>query len=112
MSDEDQNPFEDEGVVETEQSCWRDSSRLCGDECVAFDDKSLDDPRWNPCLLLNLQRAQAKSHANIAFELKRFNDVQHSDELWGALASAKKKAEAEAYAEKVKEMDPGPPEIK
>jgi hypothetical protein len=118
MSDEDHNPFDGDGVTETEQSCWKDSSRLCGDECVAFDEKSFEDPRWAPCLLLNIQRAQAKSHANIAAELKRQNDMQEavidqaveaSDE---ALSSAKKRAEAEAYAKKVKEMDPGPPEIK
>jgi hypothetical protein len=69
-------------------------------------------------MLLNIQRAQARSFSNIATELKRQNDMQESvlEQAVGAseedLNSARKRAEAKAYAEKVKEMDPGPPEIK
>lgn len=122
---EDQNPFaEGEEVLENEQTCWRDAAKLCGDDCVAYDEKCEDNPLWKPCLLLNLERAKAKSYANIAAELKRFNDRQAAGDEdlkkamefvagktkeRGVFAS---KEEAEAYARQVKEMDPGPPEIK
>jgi hypothetical protein len=105
---EDQNPFvEGEEVLESEQTCWKDAARLCGDECVAYDEKCEDNPLWKPCLLLNLKRAQAKSYANIAAELKRLNDA-----LEGAGTSAEKRAAADALAQKLKETDPGPPEIR
>lgn len=102
MSEEEANPFVPSGEEESEQTCWRDSARYCGEDCVAFDDKSLTDPRWMPCTILNVKRAQAKSFANIAAELQRFND---------GMASSAKKAESQAYAEKVKEMDAPPPKI-
>ena len=119
MSDE--NPFD---VVDEELVCWRDSSRLCSSSCVAYQEKCEEDPRFLPCILLNIQRGQAKSFANIATELKRYND--HRDSAYeemeasirylsdktkkpGAFSS---KEEAEKYAQQIKEMDPGPPEIK
>lgn len=124
----DRNPFDDdENGVESDQTCWRDSTRMCGEDCVAYDDKCEEDPRWLPCTLLNLKRARAKSFSNIAMEMKRYND--HRDSAYQELESsirylsdkadkAKKtgtfasKEEAEKYAKQIKEMDPGPPEIK
>lgn len=105
---EDQNPFEGaEEVLESEQTCWRDAAKLCGDDCVAYDEKCEDSPLWKPCLLLNLKRAKAKSFANIAAELKRLNDA-----LEGASTSAEKRAAAEALAQHIRDNDPGPPEIR
>lgn len=119
MSEEDQNPFVDnDEVLESDQTCWRDAARMCGEDCVAYDDKCESDPRWLPCTLLNLKRAQAKSFANIATELKRLNDRKDAadEEIRNVLVAtnehASKKAASEAYARKLKEMDPGPPEIK
>ncbi len=119
MSEEDQNPFDGDDVIEEEeQFCWRDSSRLCGKECVAYDEKCEGDSRWLPCILLNIQRAQAKSFANIATELKRYNDRKDTsdeemrDVLVGVNEMRRKREEADAYAEKLKEMDQPPPEIK
>lgn len=124
MSDE--NPFAGP-AEELEQFCWRDAARHCSSECVAYDEKCESDPIWNPCLLLNLKRAQAKSHANIAAEMKRQNDfyseegqrqIEREGQRRVALEAelekerqARKKAEAEAYAEKVREMDTPPPKI-
>ena len=124
MSDE--NPFSEQ-VEEVEQYCWRDGARRCGVDCVAYDEKCEADAVWSPCLLLNLRRAQAKSHANIAAELKRQNDFYEGEaqelikregqrrvEMEAELEKerqARKKAEAEAYAAKVKEMDAPPPKI-
>lgn len=119
MSEEDQNPFVSDDVVdESEQTCWRDSGRMCGDDCVAYDEKCETDPRWLPCMLLNIQRAQARSFSNIATELKRQNDMsttvieQAEEANEQALSSAKKHADAKAYADHVRDTDPGPPEIK
>ena len=146
MSTEDQNPFEEDDVVEVEQFCWRDSSRLCSGECVAYDEKCEGDARWLPCVLLNTQRAQAKSFANIAAELKRHNDresptniatelkryndrksasdegmrdalshIRETQKEPGFFARGRKftsKEESDAYAQKLKEMDQPPPEIK
>lgn len=119
----DNNPFEEEPDVELEQTCWRDSSRYCGKECVSYDERCETDPRWTPCLLLNLKRAEAKSYASISLEMKRFNDAGHTSNFVNASEAdikkalsmreaAHKKEEAEAYARKVQEMDVPPPEIK
>jgi hypothetical protein len=74
--------------------------------------------------------AQAKSFANISTELKRYNDrkVAGDEDLGKAMQFVADKAkepgtfsedrkfaskeESDAYAEKVKEMDTPPPEIK
>jgi hypothetical protein len=99
------------GEEESEMYCWKDDTRSCGEDCVAFDVRSLDDSLWNPCLLLNLKRAKAKSLANIATELKRQNDFyEKADE--DMLRRLEKRRESEAYAAKVKEMDAPPPEVK
>lgn len=109
----DKNPFV-EPVEEIDQYCWRDTGRPCSSECVAYDEKSQVNGLWSPCILLNLKRAQAKSYANIAAELKRYNDRKdaYDKELRSVLAHTAKKTESQAYAEKVKEMDRPPPEIK
>jgi cell pole-organizing protein PopZ len=114
------NPFEESQAEEEEllMSCWRIETKVCGPDCVAYDERSAQNPVFSPCILLNLQRAQAKSLANIAEELKRYNDSSEaaiqqaveSNEV--ALEQAEKRAEAKAYGEKVKEMDKPPPEIK
>lgn len=101
----EENPFTEQ-AEELEQFCWRDGARHCGSDCTAYDDRCEADPVWSPCLLLNLQRAQAKSHANIAAELKRQNDFYEARQ-----ETTDKKAQAEAYAKKVQEMDKPPPKI-
>lgn len=107
MAHED-NPFVGE---EQEQFCWREPGRPCGVDCVAYDDRCETDPLWNPCLLLNLKRAKAKSLANISMELKRQNDF-YEKEGEEQRKRMEKRVQADAYAQKVREMDPGPPEIK
>lgn len=123
---EEKNPFAAQ-AEEVDQYCWRDSSRVCNTECVSYDDRCESDPVWSPCILINIQRAQAKSHANIAAELKRQNDFYEGEgqrqieregqrrvEMEAELEKerqARKKAEAEAYAQKVKEMDQPPPKV-
>jgi hypothetical protein len=117
------NPFEEEEHDEDEllMSCWRLESKVCGPDCVAYDERCRENPVFNPCLVLNLQRAQAKSLSNIAEEMKRQNDFYESDAAQLAEREGQRrveaehraaKAEAEAYAAKVKEMDKPPPEIK
>lgn len=124
----DENPFVQEEDGSQDQYCWRDGSRMCQGECVAYDDRCQADPVWSPCILLNIQRAQAKSHANLAAELKRYNDIkqEEKDKIREAFSHIKpelvtepgerrnfaSKEEAEAYAQKLKEMDKPPPEIK
>lgn len=125
MNDDD-NPFIDE-MEESEQMCWRDGSRMCGQDCVAYDEKCEDDSRWLPCTLLNIKRAKAKSFSLLAQELRKLNDTMDQNSRFVAPSeedvkealnrmraeeSAQKRQEAEAYAQKIKEMDPGPPEIK
>ena len=123
-----ENPFVEDESSGSEMTCWRDGARYCEDDCVAYEDKCADDPRFFPCVLLNIKRAKAKSFANIAQELKKLNETMDqnsgfvapsNEEVKEALKrmeardeSAQRRAEAEAYAQKVKEMDPGPPEIK
>lgn len=78
MSDE--NPFveefvdEDEDGTESLMSCWKDGSRACSEECVAYEDRIEQDPRYNPCMLINLKRGFNASVALIAKELKRLAD--------------------------------------
>jgi hypothetical protein len=109
---EEKNPFAAQ-AEEVDQYCWRDSSRVCNTECVSYDDRCEADPVWSPCILINIQRAQAKSHANIATELKRQNDLSESEaqRQIGREGQLQKKAEAEAYAKKVQEMDQPPPKV-
>jgi hypothetical protein len=107
---EDRNPFNDviePDEIESKQICWRNSATLCGEDCVAYDEKCMEDPRWGPCLLLNLKRAKAKSYANIATELKRLNDGMNT-----VSSAARRRTEAAELAQKLKEEDPGPPEIR
>lgn len=108
----EENPFAGP-AEELEQFCWRDAARHCSSECVAYDEKCEADPIWNPCILINIQRAQAKSFANIAAEMKRVNDKKDAsdEEIRNVLVAAAKKRESEAYAEKVKDMDAPPPKI-
>lgn len=118
MRDDDTNPFLDNSPGESELTCWKDGARYCADDCVAYEDKCEGDPRFSPCLLLNIQRAQAKSFANIAQELKRHNDWEHrhGEEMREFQETMRQrrhsKEESMAYALKLKEMDPGPPEIR
>jgi|GEM_PF-5962813 len=105
---DDQNPFVGE---EQDQYCWREPGRPCGLDCTAYDERCETDPLWKPCLLLNIQRAQAKSFANIAVELKRQNDFYES-EAGAAVKRIEKQSQAAAYARQIRESDPGPPEIK
>lgn len=70
----DENPFEEDEDRETLMTCWRDGNRACSEECIAYEDRVEVDPRFNPCMLLNLKRAQNASLAKLATEIKRYND--------------------------------------
>ena len=119
--------FSGEGEEEGVSVCWRDAARACGEDCTAFDDRFEEDPRFLPCLLLNIQRQQAKSFSRLAQELKNLNDTMDQNSRFVAPSeedvkealnrmraeeSAQKRQEAEAYAQKMKELTPDPPEIK
>lgn len=74
----DENPFEpepDDDVEESLVTCWRDGTRPCDVECVAYEDRVEEDSRYNPCMLINLKRGFNASAAGIAKELKRQNDL-------------------------------------
>jgi hypothetical protein len=77
MSDDVENPFVDEDDDENESlmSCWKDGTRACSEECVAYEDKVEEDHRYNPCMLINMARGAKASVALIAKELKRLGDL-------------------------------------
>ena len=107
----DDELFEPEEVADEQLAvCWRDNNRACGTDCVAYDDRAMEDERFKPCLLLNIQRQQANSLGKLsAAASKIFEIVEKVDDK--ATESLVKKREAEEYAQKIKEM-PSPPEIK
>jgi len=115
---EEANPFvEEDEEGGGDQMCWRDSTRYCGSECTAYDERCHQDLRWSPCLILNIKRVQSKSQANIAIEMKRYNDQKDDDdkklgETLKDFQSWRKRQESEAYAAKIREMDVPPPEVK
>lgn len=106
----DEELFPDD-VEEGVSVCWRDAARACGEDCTAFDDRFEEDPRFRPCLLLNIQRQSSKSYSIIAQELRRLNDAGDKVDSAASEALAKRR-EADAYADYIKENSPLPPEIK
>jgi len=73
-----ENPFLDR-VVEVEEAeegnetalfCWKDTTRGCGPDCVAFEERCQEDQRFSPCILLNVRRQEAKALSAIAVELQ------------------------------------------
>jgi hypothetical protein len=114
----DENPFVDENALEEDEQvicCWRNISRVCGPDCVAFDERSLNDGRFSACLLINNERTKSRALAALAtigHELKRQNDFYESDARKELEKANKKRVEAEAYAQKLKDLDKPPPEVK
>jgi hypothetical protein len=113
MSEE--NPFEDPPeiddmeVEEVGLVCWRESGRVCGPDCPAFEEKSIEEPLWNCCILINLRRAQAKSFANIAAELKRLNDNSETLVSPDEQESLEARRRAKDLKEALDERDQKPP---
>ena len=109
----EENPFTDDlGDDEQVIYCWRDTSRACNVDCVAFDERSLGDERFNACILINVKRADSKSLSLIGTQLKRQNDFYDSDAAREVERANQKRLEAEAYAQKLKDLDKSPPEVK
>ena len=121
----EENPFTDDlGDDEQVIYCWRDTSRACNVDCVAFDERSLGDERFNACILINIKRADSKSLSMIGTQLKRHTDLEEKssqrfytpsdEEVAEGLRrrQAEQKKQSEDYAQKVKELDREPPEVK
>ena len=93
--------------------CWRNPTFTCDESCSAFDERALNDDRFRPCLLLNVQRQQANALVKLASEVQRWNNDNSK-------ASARREEETSKvveYFEKFrKQMEhtelPPPPEIK
>lgn len=110
MSIED-NPFVDLEEVDGDSEeelifCWKNSNRACSPDCVAFDERALDDDRFSSCIMINVKRADSKALATIGAQLKRQNEAY---EQFAVKASGKKASEE--YAQKLKELDRDPPEV-
>lgn len=56
---------QEEEKKDPELGCWMNLARICGPDCVAFDDRSWNDPRFNPCIALNVGRSIMVSLAGI-----------------------------------------------
>jgi hypothetical protein len=61
---------DDEGEDQNEEQvqvlgCWLEHIRICGPDCVAFDERSTSDPRFNPCMVLNVGRSVMVSLAGL-----------------------------------------------
>lgn len=100
--------FEQEPEVDEELAvCWRDNNRACGDDCVAFDDRIEEDPRYRPCIVLNVYRQQSNALANLANAIKALAGPS-SDEM------AKVMKQFQEFQQRKQAVDdlPEPPEIK
>ena len=101
---EEENPFIDPDVMAEDEEleealiCWKDSSRVCGPDCVAYDPMSDSDMRFFSCVLINNDRALAKSVLRLSKALM-------------ADPTTQKKEEAERLRRQLKEMDQPPPKV-
>lgn len=114
---EGQNPFEEgEAVEEEEMICWKDSTRVCGPDCVAFDERSIGQSTLTSCWLINLGRSAAKNLSTLADgvvgiskQLSRQNDFYDKDRDKAASRENRRRA-AELKAE-IERQDSPPPEV-
>lgn len=109
-----------EDVSETTMMCWKETTRVCGGDCVAFDERSMRDPRFSLCIVLNSERQQAVSLAGIKSQLQRQCDfaekesaiiIQEAVDAKRLRVEYDKRCEAEARAQKIKDLDRPPPEV-
>lgn len=95
--------FKDEDIVDEQiQVCWRDNNRACGTDCVAYDDRSINDARFKPCIMINVQRQQSNALANLSNTLKSL--LVPVSKMFEQFQKFRQKQVAEDL--------PGPPEIK
>ena len=96
----DKKPFierPDEHAVQADELiCWMSTERICGGDCVAYEERFEGDPRISPCMLLNV----AKSGA-------------HALNLIGIAAKQKNRTtERESQKQQLKDLSPEPPEVR
>lgn len=83
MSEEQQEEQqEEEPVGEPEEAgCWLDHARICGYDCVAYDDRHQGNPVFNACLILNVGRSLVVSLAGIEKAYSGLRKQAANDEL-------------------------------
>ena len=64
-----------------ELGCWMNFSRICGEDCVAYDERSIADPRFNPCIMLNVGRSIMASLAGLEKALAGQERARRNKEL-------------------------------